>query len=65
MAKYFVVWEYRNGVVQSLVVTDKNPMLVTIWQWVRMAADVEDIYLEEESSYDLYMVIDYPTTFYQ
>jgi hypothetical protein len=66
MSEYFVVWAGADGeVTQSKVETDTDPHLMTPHDWVMLAAESEDSVLEEWESYDLFCVIDYPSTFYQ
>lgn len=66
MAKYFVVWAGDDGaIVQSEVETHADPRTLEPHDWVMLAAASEDTILEDWESYDLYFVIDYPTTFYQ
>lgn len=64
MNTYLVVWESDFGVVQSVVKTDKNPSHVAEFEWVEMAAESEEIELGDSQGYNLYLVIDYPKTFY-
>lgn len=64
MFKYLVVWKTDYGVVQSVVETDKNPSAITEFDWVRMAAEAEEIELKDSQSYDLFLVINYPEKFY-
>lgn len=64
MFKYLVVWEADYGVIQSVVETDKDPNGISEFDWVRMAAETEEIELKDSQSYTLFLVIDYPEKFY-
>lgn len=64
MLKYLVMWESYCGIIQSVVETDKNPDAISEWDWVRMAAETEEIEIKDSQSYTLLLVIDYPEKFY-
>ena len=66
MSEYFVVWAGEDGVItQSKVETICDPLMMTPHDWAMLAAASEDTVIEEWESYDLFCVIDYPSTFYQ
>jgi hypothetical protein len=66
MSEYFVVWAGDDGVItQSKVETICDPLMMTPHDWVMLAAESEDTVIEEWESYDLFCVIDHPSTFYQ
>jgi hypothetical protein len=66
MSEYFVVWAGEDGVItQSKVETICDPLMMTPHDWVMLAAASEDSVIEEWESYNLFCVIDHPSTFYQ
>ena len=66
MAKYFVVWGINGlGVVQSEVTTSADPHTLTAQDWMLLAAGSEDMEVDDDETWDMFCVIDYPTTFYQ
>ena len=65
MAKYFVIWAGGDGVIiQSEVETHADPHTLDPEDWMMLAAEAEDTEVDEDDSFDLFCVIDYPTTFY-
>lgn len=67
MKKYLVVWSGDDGViVQSLVEIEieHDPKAISQLEWVKLAALSEDSALEDYNTFDLFLVIDYPETFY-
>jgi hypothetical protein len=66
MSEYLVFWAFEDGAInQSKVETDTDPRDMITHDWATLAAASEDTVIEEWESYDLFFVIDYPSTFYQ
>lgn len=74
MRKYVIIWrDYADfgscEIFQSVVSTDRDPVNMTVDDWVRLAASSEgwrakDINELIEDGYGLYLVCDYPDKFY-
>lgn len=65
MKKYLVVWSGDDGViVQSEVNTADDPKAMTQQDWMLLAAASEDTELDENDTWDLFLVIDFPAEFH-
>ena len=69
MKQYLVVWQDCGDVMQSEVCIDKDPAWISNNEWIYWAARSEGYTLVEvarplNSGYELFLVCDFPETFY-